>query len=67
MISNLIQLCPLTSPISNINLLITQGVSSSIPGLDMSFLISLIPMFVILIWQRVSNFTLNLACPILPF
>ena len=36
------------------------------PGSDVTFLISLIPMFVILICQRVSDFTLDLACPILP-
>ena len=60
--SYLIQLCPLTSPTSHLNLLILQGVRNSMPGSDVSFLISLIPMFVILIFQRVSDFTLDLAC-----
>ena len=51
-ISYLIQLCPLTPPISNLNLFITQGVSNSMPGSDVTFLISLISMFVILIGRE---------------
>ena len=60
--SYLIQLCPLTFLTSHLNLLILQGVRNSMPGSDVSFLISLIPMFVILIFQRVSDFTLDLTC-----